>query len=164
MNMARSNLLCCLGTRREDNARQRQTRPTPRPRLRRLMSGMKRVFGRSPPCGQTAVAPDSGIVVVEPRRQTAARRVGKGARDGGVNNREEISREEAAAATIQAGFRGHLARRAFRALRSLVKLQALARGSCVRKQAGVAIRFMKVLVRLQVRVRARQLLHRSKDQ
>jgi hypothetical protein len=45
-----------------------------------------------------------------------------------------------------------------------VKLQALARGSYVRKQAGVAIRFMKVLVRLQVRVRARQLLHRSKDQ
>jgi hypothetical protein len=39
------------------------------------------------------------------------------------------------------------ARQAFRALRSLVKLQA-----------NVAIRFMKVLVRLQVRVRARQLL------
>lgn len=60
--------------------------------------------------------------------------------------------------------RSFQARRAFRALRSLVKLQALARGSYVRKQAGVAIRFMKVLVRLQVRVRARQLLHRSKDQ
>jgi hypothetical protein len=39
-----------------------------------------------------------------------------------------------------------------------VKLQAFARGAYVRKQANVAIRFMKVLVRLQVRVRSRQLL------
>lgn len=54
-------------------------------------------------------------------------------------------------------FRGQ-ARQAFRALRSLVKLQAFARGAYVRKQANVAIRFMKVLVRLQVRVRSRQLL------
>ncbi|XP_015691980.1 protein IQ-DOMAIN 31-like [Oryza brachyantha] len=155
MNMARSRLLCCLGTRRRANASppQRQDSFGPRPR-RRWTGRMDRAFfGRSPPCGQTAVAPDSGVV--EP--------VGKEARDGAVN-REEFSREEAEAATIQAGFRGHLARRAFRALRSLVKLQALARGAYVRKQAGVAIRFMKVLVRLQVRVRARQLLHMSKDQ
>lgn len=39
-----------------------------------------------------------------------------------------------------------------------MKLQAFARGAYVRKQANVAIRFMKVLVRLQVRVRSRQLL------
>lgn len=55
------------------------------------------------------------------------------------------------------------ARRAFRALRSLVKLQALARGAYVRKQAAIAFQFMNTLVRLQVRVRTRQLLNRSND-
>ncbi|KAF0891243.1 hypothetical protein E2562_009421 [Oryza meyeriana var. granulata] len=180
VNMVRSNLLCCLGTRRRANARQHQDssgvdvakksscgsgtsaaqpemrRPAPRPR--RWMGRMNRVFRRSPPCGQTAVAPDSGVA--KPRRQTATR-VGKEARDGAVNH--EFSRAEAAAVTIQAGFRGHLARRAFRALRSLVRLQAIARGSFVRKQAGVAIRFMMLLVRLHVRIRARQLVKMSQD-
>ncbi|XP_039139146.1 protein IQ-DOMAIN 1-like [Dioscorea cayenensis subsp. rotundata] len=72
-----------------------------------------------------------------------------------------ISIEDAAAIKIQAHFRGHLARRAFRALRSLVKLQALVRGVCVRRQARIAVHCMQVLVRLQVRVRARQLLSSS---
>jgi hypothetical protein len=49
-----------------------------------------------------------------------------------------------------------------RALRSLVKLQAFVRGAYVRKQANVAIRCMKVLVGLQVRVRSRQLLLRTR--
>lgn len=70
-----------------------------------------------------------------------------------------LSVEEVAAIKIQACFRGHLARRAFQALRSLVKLQALARGVCARRQARIALQFMHALVRLQVRVRARQLLN-----
>ncbi|PAN39569.1 hypothetical protein PAHAL_7G252400 [Panicum hallii] len=129
---------------------------TPRPRRRRWPRprGMNRVFARSPPWGTTARA-----VAVEPRpaitdNATAATAVQA---DGGAGN-QEFSAEHAAAATIQAHFRGHLARQAFRALRSLVKLQAFARGAYVRKQASVAIRCMKVLVRLQVRVRSRQLL------
>ncbi|KAL9269600.1 IQ-DOMAIN 20-like protein [Drosera capensis] len=72
--------------------------------------------------------------------------------------------KEAAAIKIQASFRGHLARRAFRALRSLVKLQAVVRGVCVRRQARIALHCMHALVRLQVRVRARQLLSSSSDQ
>lgn len=55
------------------------------------------------------------------------------------------------------------ARRAFRALRSLVKLQALVRGVCVRRQSRIALHCMHSLVRLQVSVRARQLLSRSGD-
>ncbi|PUZ48425.1 hypothetical protein GQ55_7G244400 [Panicum hallii var. hallii] len=128
---------------------------TPRPRRRRWPRprGMNRVFARSPPWGTTARA-----VAVEPRpaitdNATAATAVQA---EGGAGN-QEFSAEHAAAATIQAHFRGHLARQAFRALRSLVKLQAFARGAYVRKQASVAIRCMKVLVRLQVRVRSRQL-------
>ncbi|CAN1122231.1 Protein IQ-DOMAIN 20 [Linum perenne] len=68
-----------------------------------------------------------------------------------------------AAIKIQATFRAHLAMRAFRALRSLVKVQALARGMYVRRQSQIALHCMRALVRLQVRVRARQLLGRCTD-
>ncbi|KAL0350271.1 UNVERIFIED_CONTAM: protein IQ-DOMAIN 20 [Sesamum radiatum] len=69
-----------------------------------------------------------------------------------------VSRDDIAAITIQACFRGHLARRAYRALRSLVKLQAVVRGVVVRRQARFALHCMHALARLQVTVRARQLL------
>lgn len=77
--------------------------------------------------------------------------------------REGFSREDVAAVTIQAYFRGHLARRACKALKSLVRLQAVARGAYVRRQAGVAIHCMQAMVRLQVRVRARQMLTKPKE-
>lgn len=106
-------------------------------------------------------------------------------------SKRELAIEDIAAITIQANFRGHLvcttihsfficsvlwsyfpkfcdlqtwqARRAFRALRSLVKLQALARGVHVRKQSRIALQCMHALVRLQVRIRARQLLGQCND-
>lgn len=53
------------------------------------------------------------------------------------------------------------ARRAFHALKGLVKLQALVRGFCVRRQVRAAMQCMQALVRLQVRVRTRQLLGRT---
>ncbi|KAK9948303.1 hypothetical protein M0R45_003886 [Rubus argutus] len=74
-----------------------------------------------------------------------------------------LTKEDIAAIKIQAFFRGQLARQAFRALKSLVKLQALVRGACVRKQARVAMQCMRALVQLQVKVRARQLLNGYND-
>ncbi|KAL1370601.1 hypothetical protein HN51_000842 [Arachis hypogaea] len=78
----------------------------------------------------------------------------------GSNNEEEtttIAKEDLAAIKIQAYFRGHLARRAYGALRSIVKVQALVRGVFVRKQSHIAMQCMHAILRLQLRVRARQL-------
>ncbi|XVF42158.1 hypothetical protein PTKIN_Ptkin01aG0337400 [Pterospermum kingtungense] len=61
--------------------------------------------------------------------------------------------EDAAATRIQAAFRSYLARKALRALRGLVKLQALVRGHLVRKQTTDTLRRMHALMAIQVRAR-----------
>lgn len=57
-----------------------------------------------------------------------------------------------AAILIQTSFRGYLARRALRALKGIVMLQAVIRGQNVRKQATITLRCMQALIRVQTRI------------
>ncbi|XP_021990049.1 protein IQ-DOMAIN 14 [Helianthus annuus] len=61
-----------------------------------------------------------------------------------------------AAVKIQTNFRAYLARKALRALRGLVKLQALVRGFLVRKKAAATLYSMQALHRAQTAARSQQ--------
>uniref|UniRef100_A0A0E0JS52 DUF4005 domain-containing protein n=1 Tax=Oryza punctata TaxID=4537 RepID=A0A0E0JS52_ORYPU len=63
-------------------------------------------------------------------------------------------RARAAAVAIQSAFRGYMARRNYRSLRGLIRLQGVVRGPSVRRQTAHAMRCMQMLVRVQSHVRA----------
>uniref|UniRef100_A0A2P2LWQ1 Calmodulin binding protein n=1 Tax=Rhizophora mucronata TaxID=61149 RepID=A0A2P2LWQ1_RHIMU len=73
----------------------------------------------------------------------------------------EKLRLEEAAQLVQAAFRGYLARRAFKALKGIIRLQALIRGHLVRRQAVVTLCCVMGIIKLQALARGRKI--RSSD-
>ncbi|KAL9685316.1 hypothetical protein QQ045_022764 [Rhodiola kirilowii] len=72
------------------------------------------------------------------------------------DDKSDVLKQEKAAAKVQAALRGFLARRAFWALKGIIRLQALTRGHLVRRQAVAALHCMKGIVRFQALVRGQQ--------
>ncbi|KAK1432851.1 hypothetical protein QVD17_09753 [Tagetes erecta] len=68
-------------------------------------------------------------------------------------NDGELIRLEQAATKAQAAFRGYLARRSFWALKGIIRLQALARGHLVRRQAVATLTCMRAIVEFQALIR-----------
>ncbi|KAK8530855.1 hypothetical protein V6N12_013355 [Hibiscus sabdariffa] len=71
----------------------------------------------------------------------------------------ERIKQEQAATLVQASFRGYLARRAFWALKGIIRLQALIRGHLVRRQAIATLCCMMGIIKLQARVRGLMVRH-----
>lgn len=77
--------------------------------------------------------------------------------DLGSQSNVQIVRQEQAAVKVQAALRGYLARRAFWALKGIIRLQALIRGHLVRRQAVATLRCVQGIVKLQALVRGRRI-------
>ncbi|KAI4333032.1 hypothetical protein L6164_017889 [Bauhinia variegata] len=81
------------------------------------------------------------------------------ARNDASQSARQFQREirESAAIKIQTAFRGYLARKALRALKGIVKLQAIIRGRAVRRQAMSTLKCLQSIVNIQSQVCARRL-------
>ncbi|CAN8239841.1 unnamed protein product [Cochlearia groenlandica] len=76
--------------------------------------------------------------------------------DNSLSDAERIQ-QEIAATSVQAAFRGYLARRAFWALKGIIRLQALIRGHLVRRQAVATLCCVMGIVKLQAFARGREI-------
>ncbi|XP_021804175.1 protein IQ-DOMAIN 14 [Prunus avium] len=68
----------------------------------------------------------------------------------------ERQAQESAAVKIQTAFRGYLAKKALRALKGIVKLQAIIRGRAVRRQAMTTLKCLQSIINIQSHACARR--------
>ncbi|KAI5386831.1 protein IQ-DOMAIN 14 isoform X2 [Lathyrus oleraceus] len=89
----------------------------------------------------------------------------KAASSRNVHQNKEVSyrpeptlrNQQASATKIQAFYRGYTARRSFRALKGLVRLQGVVRGQNVKRQTVSAMKHMQLLVRVQSQIQSRRI-------
>ncbi|KAH9608769.1 hypothetical protein KSS87_015475 [Heliosperma pusillum] len=113
-------------------------------------------------CNKHAIAVAAATAAVAEAALAAARAAAEVVRLTNNVNVSPVSRrwcfDDLAAVKIQSAFRGFLARKALKALRGLVKLQALVRGHFVRKQSAEMLRRLQAMVRVQARARSNRIL------
>ncbi|KAB5512738.1 hypothetical protein DKX38_029766 [Salix brachista] len=68
-----------------------------------------------------------------------------------------LRNHHASATKIQAAYRGYVARRSFRALKGLGRLQGVMRGQNVKRQTMNAMKHMQLLVRVQSQIQSRRI-------
>ncbi|WOL02043.1 hypothetical protein Cni_G10762 [Canna indica] len=100
----------------------------------------------------TAAAADAAVAAAQ-AAVTVVRLTSQGRGGGLFLSARDL---EPAAVMIQKAFRGFLARKALRAMKALVKVQALVRGYLVRRQAAATLHSMQALIRAQAAVRAQR--------
>ncbi|KAI4324368.1 hypothetical protein L6164_023914 [Bauhinia variegata] len=78
-------------------------------------------------------------------------------KDLGYRPEPTLANLHASATKIQATYRGYTARRSFRALKGLVRLQGVVRGQNVKRQTVNAMKHMQLLVRVQSQIQSRRI-------
>ncbi|KAI3978310.1 hypothetical protein MKX01_013108 [Papaver californicum] len=68
-----------------------------------------------------------------------------------------IEQHHIAATKIQSIYRGYMARRSFRALKGLMRLQGVVRGQSVKRQTMNAMKYMQLLVKVQTQIHSRRI-------
>ncbi|KAE8732951.1 putative Leucine-rich repeat protein kinase family protein [Hibiscus syriacus] len=102
--------------------------------------------------GIPARFPNNGVNIPSPVTDGNDATIG----DSGNPEDPDRIRLNQAAATAQAAFRGYLARRAFRTLKGIIRLQALIRGHFVRRQAVATLCCTWGIVKLQALARGQK--------